>query len=69
MCNNVLLPEPEGPTNDTTSPVCTDKSTPRNTGKSPNFLVMFLPWITAMIRNSKLLKKISGDTPLKGFGK
>src|SRR5438552_232761 len=56
--NVVVLPQPEGPSRQTTSPAATFRSASRTATKSPNFLVIFL---TSMVDISALHGS-EGDT-------
>src|SRR5436190_15164714 len=58
MRSVVVLPQPEGPRRQTTSPAATFKSASRTATKSPNFLVIFL---TSMVDISALYRS-EGDT-------
>src|SRR3978361_642984 len=40
--NSVVLPEPEGPSSASNSPLPTFRSTPSSAAKAPNFFTMFL---------------------------
>src|SRR5438552_503434 len=59
MRSVVVLPQPEGPRRQTTSPAATDRSASRTATKSPNFLVIFLTSIVDI----SALHGSEGDTP------
>src|SRR5437016_3347820 len=50
----VVLPQPEGPRRQTTSPAATERSTSLTATKAPNFLVTFLNSIVDMKLGSPL---------------